>query len=138
MQAGSSGAVAVMTDSHSAQIAGVPGSSTAVTPASATAITPVPTKSRAKIYIGVAAVVLAAIVAGGYFGGWFGHHATYTQAELKPQMLTSNSSEDPVTGTSVSPDGKYLVFADLEGLHLRLMSSGETQTLPTPDAFCFR
>jgi hypothetical protein len=40
--------------------------------------------------------------------------------------------------TSVSPDGKYLLYADLEGLHLRLIASGETQLLPIPDTFCFR
>ena len=39
----------------------------------------------------------------------------YSQAELKPQQLTANSSEDPVAATSISPDGKYLLYADLEG-----------------------
>jgi hypothetical protein len=83
-------------------------------------------------------VAMSVILAFAYFGDWFGSHGPYTQAELKPQALTSNSSEDPVALTSISPDGKYLLFADLEGLHLRLMTSGETQTLPTPDEFCFR
>jgi serine/threonine protein kinase len=88
-----------------------------------------------------AAIVLTfviAILAAAYFAGWFGSHGPYTQAELKPQALTSNSSEDPVANTAISPDGKYLLIADLEGLHLRLMTTGETQTLPTPDEFCFR
>ena len=62
----------------------------------------------------------------------------YTQADLKPQQLTANSSEDPVAVTSISPDGKYLLYSDLEGLHLRLMATGETQSLPIPDEFCFR
>jgi hypothetical protein len=57
---------------------------------------------------------------------------------LKPQQLTAQSSEDPLMVTSVSPDGKYLLYADLEGLHLRLIASGETQLLPIPDTFCFR
>jgi serine/threonine protein kinase len=83
----------------------------------------------------VAVIVLAAVA---YFSGWFGKKGPYSQADLKPQVLTSNSSEDPVALTSISPDGKYLLFADLEGLHLRLMTTGETQTLPTPNEFCFR
>jgi eukaryotic-like serine/threonine-protein kinase len=85
-----------------------------------------------------AAVVVVAILATGYLAGWFARSQPYTQAELKPQQLTTNSSEDPVAVTSVSPDGKYLVYADLEGLHMRLMSTGETQSLPIPDEFCFR
>jgi len=85
-----------------------------------------------------AAVLLVALVATGYLAGWFTRSQPYTQAELKPQQLTANSSEDPVATTSVSPDGRYLVYADLEGLHMRLMSTGETQSLPIPDEFCFR
>ena len=85
--------------------------------------------------VGLVAVVLLAVA---YFAGWFAPAKPYTQAELKPQQLTANSIEDPVAVSSVSPDGKYLLYADLEGLHLRLMASGEVQTLPTPEAFCFR
>ena len=77
-------------------------------------------------------------VGAGYFAGWFASAQPYSQAQLKPQQLTANSSEDPVTVTSVSPDGKYLLYADLQGLHLRLIASGETQSLPIPDTFCFR
>jgi len=85
----------------------------------------------------VAAVVIAVLVLG-YSAGWFASARPYSQAELKPQQLTANSSEDPVAVTSISPDGKYLLYADLEGLHLRLIATGETQSLPIPDAFCFR
>ena len=84
------------------------------------------------------AMAVIAVLALGYFAGWFSSHGPYSQADLKPQAITSNSSEDPVAIASISPDGKYLLFADLEGLHLRLMTTGETQTLPTPDEFCFR
>jgi serine/threonine protein kinase len=86
----------------------------------------------------IAAVALVAVLAAGYFAGWFSSQRPYTQAELKPQQLTANSSEDPVAVASISPDGKYLLYSDLEGLHLRLMANGETQSLPIPDAFCFR
>ncbi len=86
----------------------------------------------------LAAAAIVAVLVAGYFAGWFTTERPYTQAELKPQQLTANSSEDPVAVTSISPDGKYLLYSDLEGLHLRLMATGETQSLPIPDAFCFR
>jgi serine/threonine protein kinase len=99
-------------------------------------------QSKSRKWPIIAAAIFAcaviAILAGGYFAGWFTKQQPYTQAELKPQQLTANSSEDPVAVTSVSPDGKYLLYADLEGLHLRLLGTGETQSLPIPDAFCFR
>jgi len=87
-----------------------------------------------------ALVAVAALGVGGigYFAGWFQSAKPYSQAELKPQQLTNNPSEDPVAVTSVSPDGKYLLYADLEGLHLRTLAKGETQSLPIPDEFCFR
>jgi eukaryotic-like serine/threonine-protein kinase len=106
-------------------------------PPSATAET-LKARKRGTLLAAAGVVAMSVILAFAYFGDWFGSHGPYTQAELKPQALTSNSSEDPVALTSISPDGKYLLFADLEGLHLRLMTSGETQTLPTPDEFCFR
>jgi len=118
-------------DSHSAKIAAVSGS---------TAVASVPVAPAKKIpWVLVAAgLLLIALAAGAYFGGWLTPARPYSQAELKPQQLTANSSEDPVAVSSVSPDGKYLLYADLEGLHLRLMSTGETQSLPIPDEFCFR
>ena len=88
--------------------------------------------------LAIAAIGILVVLTAGYFGGWFGSPPSYSQAQLKPQQLTAQSSEDPVMVTSVSPDGKYLLYADLEGLHLRLIASGETQLLPIPDTFCFR
>jgi len=114
-----------------------PSSSSISSPPSTTAEVP-KVRHRGMLFAAIGVVVALAILAFAYFGGWFGSHGPYSQAELKPQALTSNSSEDPVASTSISPDGKYLLFADLEGLHLRLMTTGETQTLPTPDEFCFR
>jgi len=121
-------------DSHSAKIAAVSGSTPAV------AVPAVPAAPARKIPWALVAGVLliVALAAGAYFGGWFSPAHPYSQAQLKPQQLTANSTEDPVAVTSVSPDGKYLLYADLEGLHLRLISTGETQSLPIPDEFCFR
>jgi serine/threonine protein kinase len=123
---------AMQSDSQQSQAAG---SSAAGVPASAIVA---PTRSRTLLLAGVAVALVVAFGAIAYFAGWFSKHGAYSQADLKPQALTTNSSEDPVAGALISPDGKYLLFTDLEGMHLRLMTTGETQTLPTPDAFCFR
>ena len=118
-------------DTQSSKIAAVSVAAPAAAPASRS--------SRWPMLAGViAAVVIVAVLAAGYFAGWFSSAHPYSQAELKPQQLTANSSDDPVASTSISPDGKYLLYADLEGMHLRLISTGETQSLPIPDSFCFR
>ncbi|MGA8151012.1 MAG: serine/threonine-protein kinase [Terriglobales bacterium] len=117
-------------DTQSSKIAAVSGTSAVVAPEA---------KSWKWLAMaGVAAIAVIAVLAVGYFAGWFTSAQPYSQAQLKPQQLTANSSEDPVAVTSISPDGKYLLYADLEGLNLRLISTGETQSLPIPDAFCFR
>jgi len=86
----------------------------------------------------LAGVAVFTILLVGYVAGWFAKRRPYTQAELKPAQLTANSSEDPVAVSSISPDGKYLLYGDLGGLHLKLISTEEIQTLPTPSEFCFR
>ena len=119
-------------DTHSTKIAAVSGSVAAAVAK--------PTKPRnwTALLGGLAAAAVVALLATGYFAGWFTSAHPYTQAELKPQQLTANSTENSVSVTSISPDGKYLLYADLEGLHLRLIGSGETQSLPIPESFCFR
>jgi eukaryotic-like serine/threonine-protein kinase len=118
-------------DTQSSKIAAVSGTATPAAPISRSRNWPV-------LAAVISAVAVFALLAVGYFAGWFTPAKPYSQAELKPQQLTANSSEDPVTVTSISPDGKYLLYADLEGLHLRLIATGETQSLPIPEAFCFR
>ncbi len=111
-------------------------SSSSVRPAAAPAI---PRKARRTLVLGAAAaVVLAAALGVAYGMGLFARQRPWSQAELNPQQVTSNPPEDPVFVVSISPDGKYLVYTDLEGLHMRLLSTGEVQTLPIPDEFCFR
>jgi serine/threonine protein kinase len=85
---------------------------------------------------GAAIVVALAVV--GYLLGWFSHNHLYTQSELNPKQFTFNSQDDPVAVTEISPDGKYLLYSDLQGLHLKTIATGEAISLPVPEAFCFR
>ncbi len=98
----------------------------------------VPAWRRLPILAAAAAFIVLAVLGVLYGTGKLGRQHPYTQAELGPQQITSNPSEDPIYVASISPDGKYLVFTDLDGLHMRLLSTGEVQTLPIPNEFCFR
>jgi serine/threonine protein kinase len=53
--------------------------------------------------------------------------------ELKQTQLTANSSDNPVEGGAISPDGKYLAYVDLQGIHIRLLETGETHNVPKPE-----
>jgi len=118
-------------DTQSSKVAAVSGSVTVAQAAT-------PSRKWGGLIAALAGAVVLAVLVTGYFTGWFTRQQPYTQAELRPQQVTSNSSEDPVSESSISPDGKYLLYTDLQGLHLRLLATGETQSLPIPDEFCFR
>ena len=54
--------------------------------------------------------------------------------DFKLRQLTTNSAEDPVLGGAISPDGKYLAFNDVKGIHIKLIETGETRAVPEPEA----
>jgi serine/threonine protein kinase len=70
--------------------------------------------------------------------GWFARLTSTPSALAAARQITSNPMDDPVVRAAISPDGKYVVYTDLEGLHLRLIESGETHSLPVPEDLCFR
>jgi eukaryotic-like serine/threonine-protein kinase len=54
------------------------------------------------------------------------------------QRLTTNPSENPITASAISPEGKYLAYADKTGTYLRLLSTGEVHALlPKAQAVAF-
>jgi eukaryotic-like serine/threonine-protein kinase len=54
--------------------------------------------------------------------------------QLKERQLTTNSNENAVVDGRISPDGKYLAYTDANGIHLKLIETGETHTIPQPEA----
>jgi serine/threonine protein kinase len=52
--------------------------------------------------------------------------------EIRLRRLTNNSSEVPILGGVISPDGKYLAYSDTRGLHLEVVDTGETRLIPSP------
>lgn len=56
------------------------------------------------------------------------------QKEMKLRQITTNPSENPVTNGAISPDGKYLAYTDANGMHIKLLETGETRTIPAPES----
>ena len=62
----------------------------------------------------------------------------WRRGEVIERKLTANSLENSVTSAAVSPDGKYLSYADATGIYLKVMRTGETHTVPLPRNFFAR
>jgi hypothetical protein len=78
----------------------------------------------------IAATVI--VLAAGLAAGWFHWHTTPPKSPRSAptqQRLTTNSSENAVSASAISPDGKYLECADKSGIYLRLMATGEIHAL---------
>jgi serine/threonine protein kinase/Tol biopolymer transport system component len=77
--------------------------------------------------VGVALVAVSSI--------WFARHQQQSSLpfpELKLHQLTANSPENNVLGGMISPNGGYLAYSDLRGLHIKVLETGETRTIPRP------
>jgi serine/threonine protein kinase/Tol biopolymer transport system component len=59
-------------------------------------------------------------------------HRPVAERELKQQQLTANSRENAVANGTISPDGKYLAYWDVKGIHLQLIATAEMRTIPQP------
>jgi eukaryotic-like serine/threonine-protein kinase len=81
------------------------------------------------------AIVAALLIAAG--ASWFVRRvpAPPLAPNWRQKQLTVNSSENPVTGGAISPDGKYLVYTDLMGMHLKDLASGESQLISPPEVY---
>ena len=84
-------------------------------------------------WIGAAIVMLFLVIA----SLWFARRQQRSLSpppELKLKQLTSNSYENRVTEGRISPDGRYLVYTDRAGMHLKIIETNETHTIPFPEA----
>jgi serine/threonine protein kinase/Tol biopolymer transport system component len=77
---------------------------------------------------------LVLIVLSGLGIAWFATRKMPGPLELRQRKLTFNSSENPLGGAYISPDGKLLAYSDRTGMHVMVIESGETQTVPLPPA----
>jgi serine/threonine protein kinase len=83
--------------------------------------------------VALAAGLLLAALLGVVAFRWRSVRDFFFRSELQEVQLTTNSSENPVSAAAISPDGKYIAYADQAGIHLRLIDSGETHTIAAPD-----
>ncbi len=79
------------------------------------------------------AAVLAVVAAILGVGLWFrprGASEAPPPADLKPIRLTANASDYPISGAALSPDGRFLAYSDPRGIHLRVLPTSETESIP--------
>jgi Tol biopolymer transport system component len=79
-------------------------------------------------WVAAAALLIALIV-------WTQWLYLWRHTNLIERKLTANSAENSVTSMAVSPDGKYLSYADNTGIYLKLINTGETLPVPLPPGF---
>jgi len=114
-------------------IAPVNGSS----PSSGTEIALLPERSKSlflthPVAIGcLALIIIASLV-------WAVWRLPPRHTDITERKLTSNSSENSVSSAAVSPDGKYLAYADNTGVYLKQIRTGETHPLALPPNFSVR
>jgi serine/threonine protein kinase len=81
----------------------------------------------------IGAAMVAVVIIGALSAWFFSHRGAQskvTQAALPvPRRLASNPTENPITVSAISPDGKFLAYSDRTGTYLRLMSTGEMHSL---------
>jgi DNA-binding winged helix-turn-helix (wHTH) protein/Tol biopolymer transport system component len=65
--------------------------------------------------------------------GWRAGRNSAAAVRPMERRLTGNAPNDPVLSAAISPDGKYLAFSDKNGLFLRVLASGETQSVAIAD-----
>ncbi len=81
------------------------------------------------IVLGTIFLVLAGFVVISLTWTRWGRHL-----QVKETQLTTNSSEASVTAAAISPDGKYLAYADSAGLYVRVSRTGEMHPISIPPA----
>ena len=89
-------------------------------------------KPRRWYWVLAASCALALVIYGGVLA-W--RRANTTPPVVTEQRITANPSEAPITGAVVSPDGKYVAYADTTGVYIRHIDTGETRPLQLPDGF---
>jgi Tol biopolymer transport system component/DNA-binding winged helix-turn-helix (wHTH) protein len=78
------------------------------------------------------ALSAAALLIVGSIGGWIAARRLVQNPQPSEVRLTNNSPDDPIMSVALSPDAKYLAFADRAGLFLRELATGETHSIDIP------
>jgi Tol biopolymer transport system component/DNA-binding winged helix-turn-helix (wHTH) protein len=79
-------------------------------------------------------LAVAVVLLIGIGAGWHAGHRSAASIRFTERRLTGNPENDPVLSAALSPDGKYLAFADQAGLFLRMVGTGETHPVALSDS----
>jgi serine/threonine protein kinase len=63
---------------------------------------------------------------------WFFPRRPEPIPQFNQRKLTANAQDSPVLNAGISPDGKYLGYADQQGIHLQLVATSGVQSLTPP------
>jgi serine/threonine protein kinase/Tol biopolymer transport system component len=63
---------------------------------------------------------------------WLLPHHSDPLPQFNQQRVTANGADSPVFNAAISPDGKYLGFADPQGIHLQLVATHGVRTVALP------
>ena len=85
-----------------------------------------------KLRWGLAGLLLTA---GAVSAGWHAGHRTLRPIQAREIRLTTNSSDAPVDGGAISPDGRMLIYSDKIGVHVKDTTTGETHAVNLPADF---
>ena len=75
-------------------------------------------------------VAASSLVLIALLGWWFAKRSlrsSPTKPDLKLRQLTTNPPENALRSGTMSPDGKYLVYSDQKGMHVKVIDTGETR-----------
>jgi len=94
-------------------------------------VSPKPSGSRTRLSYGSLIAVVGLAVGMGWF--WFKGKNLNPPRAWSERQITHNLSENEITGGEISPDGKYVAYTDMKGLHLTAIDSGESHDIFLPD-----
>jgi eukaryotic-like serine/threonine-protein kinase len=86
---------------------------------------------RHRSSVTAALLVILALMGTAVFTWLLPHHAE-PLPQYNQRKLTANVQDSPVLNAAISPDGKYLGYGDKQGIHLQLVATGGTQSVPLP------
>ena len=78
----------------------------------------------------IAGVLVTLALIGTTIFTWFVRRHPEPLPQFNQRKLTANAQDSPVFNAAISPDGKYLGYADHQGLHLQLVATGDIQNVP--------
>jgi serine/threonine protein kinase/Tol biopolymer transport system component len=79
-----------------------------------------------------AALLVTLALMGTAIFAWFFPRRPEPLPRFNQRKLTANAQDSPVLSAGISPDGKYLGYADQQGIHLQLVATGGVQSAALP------